>query len=71
MIQKTDGSRWVCGENVGTEEKIVHGAEGDYSIILDKNPNNESKGYMGIQAAKHYELDDGVASIYGDTLPWI
>ena len=23
----------VCGENVGTEEKIVHGAEGDYSII--------------------------------------
>ena len=45
--------------------------EGDYSIILDKNPNNESKGYMGIQAAKHYELNDGVASIYGDTLPWI
>ena len=33
MIQKTDGSRWVCGENVGIEEKIVHGAEGDYSII--------------------------------------
>ena len=45
--------------------------EGDYYIILDKNPNNESKGYMGIQAAKHYELNDGVASIYGDTLPWI
>lgn len=45
--------------------------EGDYSIVLDKNPNNESKGYMGIQAAKHYELNDGVASIYGDTLPWI
>ena len=45
--------------------------ECDYSIILDKNPNNESKGYMGIQAAKHYELNDGVASIYGDTLPWI
>lgn len=45
--------------------------EGDYSIILDKNPNNESKGYMGVQAAKHYELNDGVASIYGDTLPWI
>lgn len=45
--------------------------EGDYSIILDKNPNNDSKGYMGIQAAKHYELNDGVASVYGDTLPWI
>lgn len=45
--------------------------EGDYSIILDKNPNNDSKGYMGIQAAKHYELNEGVASVYGDTLPWI
>ena len=45
--------------------------EGDYSIVLDKNPNNESKGYMGIQAAKHYELNDGVASTYGDSLPWI
>lgn len=33
VIQKDDGSHWVCGENVGTEEKIVHGAEGDYSII--------------------------------------
>ena len=33
VIQKIDGSYWVCGENVGTEEKIVHEAEGDYSII--------------------------------------
>ena len=33
VIQKVDGSYWVCGEKVGTEEKIVHGAEGDYSII--------------------------------------
>ncbi len=33
VIQKADGSYWVCGENVGTEEKVVHGAEGDYSVI--------------------------------------
>lgn len=33
VIKKADGSYWVCGENVGTEEKIVSGAEGDYSII--------------------------------------
>lgn len=33
VIQKADGSYWVCGENVGTEEKVLHGAEGDYSII--------------------------------------
>lgn len=58
--------------NIKPGQNITIGTnEGDYSIILDKNPNNESKGYMGIQAAKHYELNDGVASIYGDTLPWI
>lgn len=33
VIQKADGSYWVCGENVGTEEKVLHGAEGDYPII--------------------------------------
>ena len=33
VIRKADGSYWVCGENVGTEEKVVYGAEGDYSII--------------------------------------
>ena len=33
VIQKTDGSYWVCGENVGEEEKMVHGAEADYFVI--------------------------------------
>ncbi len=29
VIQKTDGSYWVCGENVGETTKVVHGAEGN------------------------------------------
>ena len=33
VIQKPDGSYWVCGENVGTEEKMVHCQEGDYPVI--------------------------------------
>ena len=33
VIQKADGSYWVCGENIGEEEMVVHGAEADYSII--------------------------------------
>ena len=45
--------------------------QGDYSLVLDKNPNNDSKGYMGVQATKHYELNNEVANIYGDSLPWI
>lgn len=33
VIRKADGSYWVCGENVGTEEKIVPGAEAAYPVI--------------------------------------
>lgn len=33
VIRKSDGSYQACGENVGTEEKIVHGAEADYPVI--------------------------------------
>ena len=33
VIRKADGSYQACGENVGTEEKIVHGAEADYPVI--------------------------------------
>ena len=33
VIQKADGSYWVCGENVGTQKKVMHSAEGDYFII--------------------------------------
>lgn len=33
VIQKADGSYWVCGENVGQEEKLVDGVEADYYAI--------------------------------------
>ncbi|MCR5753749.1 MAG: hypothetical protein K6G30_02900, partial [Acetatifactor sp.] len=33
VVQKMDGSYWVCGENVGTEEQTVYEAEGEYSMI--------------------------------------
>ncbi|MCM1561822.1 MAG: hypothetical protein NC123_20165 [Butyrivibrio sp.] len=34
VIQKADGSYWVCGEHVGQEERMVHSIEGvDYSVI--------------------------------------
>lgn len=49
------------GDNitVGTDQ-------GDYSIQLAKNPNNESVGFFGIQASKHFQLvDDSLGPI-----PW-
>ncbi len=34
VIQKADGSYWVCGEYVGQEERMVHSIEGvDYSVV--------------------------------------
>ncbi len=33
VIKKKDGSYWICGENVGTEEKVIYGAEADYTVI--------------------------------------
>lgn len=33
IFKKTGGSYWICGENVGTEKKVVHGAVADYTDI--------------------------------------
>ena len=41
--------------------------EGTYVLTLDKNPNNESVGYFGIQASKHFVLKN---NSFGP-LPWI
>ncbi len=71
--QVNDSNSYIDAvSNLKPGQNITVGTnEGDYSLILDKNPNNESKGYMGVQAAKHYELNDNVASVYGDALPWV
>ena len=55
-------SSFKPGENV-----TVMTDQGTYTITLDKNPNNESRGFFGIQANKHFELiDDSLGP-----LPWI
>ena len=50
------------GDNV-----TVQTDQGTYHVTLGKNPNNESVGFFGIQANKHFELvNDSLGS-----LPWI
>lgn len=50
------------GDNV-----TVQTDQGSYSLTLDKNPNNESRGFFGIQANKHFELiNDSLGPI-----PWV
>ena len=58
-------------EIIGTfspgDNATVQTNQGTYHITLGKNPNNESRGFFGIQANKHFEMvDDSLGSI-----PWI
>ena len=50
------------GDNIS-----VRTDQGTYSVVLGKNPNNESVGFFGIQANKHFKLvDDSLGP-----LPWV
>ena len=44
---------------------------GVYDLELSKNPNNDSRGFVGIQAAKHYALNKEVSDIWGNDFPWV
>ena len=55
-------SSYSPGDNV-----TVKTDQGTYHVTLGKNPNNESVGFFGIQANKHFELvNDSLGPI-----PWI
>jgi len=55
-------SSYSPGDNVSVKTD-----QGTYTLTLDKNPNNESRGFFGIQANKHFELvNDSLGS-----MPWI
>ena len=55
-------SSYSPGDNV-----TVQTDQGSYSVTLDKNPNNESRGFFGIQAQKHFALVDNSLG----PIPWI
>lgn len=57
---------FVPGERVsiGTNQGI-------YNLTLSENPSNSSRGFVGVQAANHFEIKESVSSIFGDTIPWI
>ena len=55
-------SSYEPGDNV-----TVQTDQGSYTLTLDKNPNNDSRGFFGIQAVKHFEMiNDSLGP-----LPWI
>lgn len=55
-------SSYHPGDNVSVKTN-----QGSYSITLDKNPNNESRGFFGLQAAKHF----GMVNESLGPIPWV
>ena len=55
-------SSFSPGDNISVQTD-----QGTYHVTLAKHPNNESRGFFGIQANKHFEMvNDSLGSI-----PWI
>lgn len=72
-VNVTDGNAYSNALSTLKPGKTVNVTtdRGNYSFVAGKNPNNNSLGYMGVQAVKNYQINDNVANTYGNTLPWI
>ena len=55
-------SSFKPGDNISVQTD-----QGTYTIELSKNPSNESRGFFGIQASKHFNLVDTSLG----PLPWV
>ena len=67
VINDSESYREVVSSFSPGDNVSVKTDQGTYSVVLDKNPNNESVGFFGLQAQKHFELvNDSLGS-----LPWV
>ena len=66
ITNSTDCTKVVSSFSPG-DNVSVKTDQGTYTLTLDKNPSNESRGFFGIQANKHFEMvNDSLGP-----LPWI
>ncbi|MDR2829910.1 MAG: site-2 protease family protein [Methanobrevibacter sp.] len=45
--------------------------KGEYYLTTSENPQNTSKGYVGVSTSPHYEVKKEVSNIFGGSIPWI
>ena len=60
IVKKADGSNWICGENVGTQEKVIAGAEGEYTAVCSSEfmlLDSEKEEFMGIIVNEKFNND--------------
>ena len=66
-IDNADSYTKIIGSFKPGDNVTVQTDQGTYHVVLGKNPNNESIGFFGIQANKHFEMvNDSLGPI-----PWI
>jgi len=66
-IDNADSYTKIIGSFKPGDNVTVQTDQGTYNVVLGKNPNNESVGFFGIQANKHFEMvNDSLGPI-----PWI
>lgn len=61
----------IVGNTTPNNNLSIVTDQGEYVLTLDKNPRNESRGFIGIQAGKHYVINPEVSSVWGNQLPWV
>lgn len=66
-IDNADSYTKIIGSFKPGDNVTVQTDQGTYHVVLGKNPNNESIGFFGIQANKHFEM---VSDSLGP-IPWI
>ncbi|MDR1819348.1 MAG: site-2 protease family protein [Methanobrevibacter sp.] len=45
--------------------------KGEYNILTSQNPQNNSRGYVGVSASNHYEVKKEVSNILGNNVPLV
>ena len=44
--------------------------QGTLSVTTGVNPNNSTRGYIGIRSQAHLTVKDNIANIFGERIPW-
>lgn len=70
-IKDSDDYMEVVETFVPGERVSIGTDQGIYNLTLSENPSNSSRGFVGVQAANHFEIKESVSSVFGDTIPWI
>ena len=64
-------SYMAVASNIKPQENItISTNQGNHIIQVGTNPQNNSRGYMGLHLAQNYGIKKDVSDVWGDQAPW-